>query len=137
MQSRTSRAFELRPSRYRNISFRGVLASAHERRRNAMTTFKILGAAAILSSALGGSAMAQEATQEPAALGQSHPFVDYLTGGYGVRGTSRGQYGSYDGDYGPIGFGYAIVPVPGPYAYYRGGCVRGWYRGRDGFRHFC
>jgi hypothetical protein len=39
-----------------------------------MTTFKILGAAAILSSALGGSAMAQEATQEPAALGQSHPF---------------------------------------------------------------
>ena len=103
-----------------------------------MSTFKILGAAAILSSALGGSAMAQEATQEPAQLGQSHPFVDYLTGGYGVRGTSRGQYGSYDGDYGPIGFGYAIVPAPGAYAYYRGGCVPGtWYRGRDGFRRFC
>jgi hypothetical protein len=111
-----------------------------------MTTLKILGAATILSSAVAGSAMAQEATQEPAALGQSHPFVDYLTGGYGVRGTSRGQYGSYDGDYGPVGFGYAIVPLPGPYAYYplpgpyayyRGGCVRGWYRGPDGLRRLC
>jgi len=103
-----------------------------------MTTFKILGAAAILSSALGGSAMAQEATQEPAALGQSHPFVDYLTGGYGVRGTSRGQYGSYDGDYPAIGIGEAIVVAPDAYAYYRGGCVPGtWYFGADGLRHFC
>jgi hypothetical protein len=68
---------------------------------NVMTGLKLLGAAAILSSALAGSAVAQEAIREPAALGQAHPFADYLTGGYGVHGTSRGQYGSYDRDYGP------------------------------------
>lgn len=34
-----------------------------------MTSFKLLGAAAILAGALGASATAQEATQEPAALG--------------------------------------------------------------------
>src|SRR6266446_966953 len=65
-----------------------------------MTGLKLLGAAAILSSALAVSAAAQEAVQEPGSLGQAHPFADYLTGGYGVHGTSRGQYGSYDGDYG-------------------------------------
>jgi hypothetical protein len=73
----------------------------------------------ILSGVAATSAMAQEATQEPGALGQTHPFVDYLTGGYGVRGTSRGQYGSYDGDYGSgyvaIVPGAAIVAAPGAY----------------------
>jgi len=55
---------------------------------------------ALLPAPLQSSAAAQEAVQEPGALGQNHPFVDYLTGGYGVHGTSRGQYGSHDGDYG-------------------------------------
>ncbi len=51
-----------------------------------MTGLKLLGAAAMLFSALASalavSAAAQEAVQEPGALGQNHPFVDYLTGGY-------------------------------------------------------
>jgi hypothetical protein len=107
-----------------------------------MTGLKLMSAAAILSGVVATSAMAQEATQEPGALGQTHPFVDYLTGGYGVRGTSRGQYGSYDGDYGPgyvaIVPGAAIVTAPGAYAYYSGGCEPGtWYVGEDGLRHFC
>jgi hypothetical protein len=108
-----------------------------------MTGLKLLGAAAILSSVLAGSAAAQEATQEPGTLGQHHPFVDYLTGGYGVHGTSRGQYGSSDGDYGMMIGGNVIVtaPVvtaPNAYAYYDAGCMPGtWYVGADGLRRFC
>jgi hypothetical protein len=110
---------------------------------NAMTSLRILGAAAILSGALSTAAVAQEAIQEPAALGQAHPYADYLTGGYGVHGTSRGQYGSYDGDYGRPGYvavvpGDAVVTAPDAYAYYNGGCESGtWYLGGDGLRHFC
>src|SRR5258708_22263685 len=95
-----------------------------------MTGLKLLSAAAILSAAVATPAMAQEATQEPAALGQAHPYVDYLTGGYGVRGTSRGQYGSYDGDYGPADVAIGIAPgsvaltAPDAYAYYSG-CAPG------------
>ncbi len=98
-----------------------------------------LGAAAILSGALAASAAAQEAVQEPGALGQNHPFADYLTGGYGVHGTSRGQYGSYDGDYPAVWIGGdAIVTAPNAYAYYSAGCVPGtWYVGADGLRRFC
>ena len=97
-----------------------------------MTGLKLLGAAAILSSALAVSAAAQEAIQE------NHPFVDYLTGGYGVHGTSRGQYGSYDGDYGMMIGADAIVTVPNAYAYYDAGCVPGTrYVGADGLRRFC
>ncbi len=102
-----------------------------------MTGLKLLGVAAILSGALAVPAAAQEATQEPGALGQNHPFVDYLTGGYGVHGTSRGQYGSYDGDYGMM-IGPSIVTVPNAYAYYDTPCARGtWYVGADGLRRFC
>ncbi len=95
-----------------------------------MTGLKLLGAAAILSSALAVSAAAQEAVQEPGSLGQAHPFADYLTGGYGVHGTSRGQYGSYDGDYGMMIGPSVIVTVPNAFAYYDAPCVRGtWYVG--------
>src|SRR5258708_9366921 len=91
-----------------------------------MTGLKLLSAAAILSAAVATPAMAQEATQEPAALGQAHPYVDYLTGGYGVRGTSRGQYGRYDGDYRPADVAIGIAPgsvtvtAPDAHAYYHG-----------------
>ncbi len=107
-----------------------------------MTGLKLLGAAAILFSALASalavSAAAQEAVQEPGALGQNHPFVDYLTGGYGVHGTSRGQYGSHDGDYGMMIGADAFVTVPNAYAYYDTGCVPGtWHVGADGLRRFC
>ncbi len=109
-----------------------------------MKKLKLLGAAAILSSAFAIPAGAQEAIQEPGALGQAHPFTDYLTGGHGVRGTSRGQYGSYDGDYGRPGYvtlgvvaSDAIVPSADAYAYYNG-CEPGtWYLGADGLRHLC
>jgi hypothetical protein len=120
--------------------FVGIASLSKE---NAMTGLKLLGAAAILFSALASalavSAAAQEAVQEPGALGQNHPFVDYLTGGYGVHGTSRGQYGSYDGDYGMMIGTDAMVTIPAAaYAYYDAGCVRGtWYIGADGLRHFC
>jgi len=103
-----------------------------------MTGLKLLGAAAILSGALAVSAAAQEAVQEPGSLGQAHPFVDYLTGGYGVHGTSRGQYGSYDGDYGMMIGPSVIVTVPNAYAYYDARCVPGtWYVRADGLRRFC
>ena len=107
-----------------------------------MMGLKLMSAAAILLGVVATSAIAQEATQEPGALGQAHPFVDHLTGGYGARGTSRGQYGSYDGDYGPsyvaVVPGAAIVSAPGAHAYYNGGCEPGtWYVGEDGLRHFC
>lgn len=83
--------------------------------------------------------------QEPGALDQAHPFADYLTGGYGVHGMSRGQYGSYDGDYGRPGYaaigivpGDAVVIAPNAYAYYNAGCEPGtWYLGDDGLRHLC
>lgn len=89
--------------------------------------------------------MAQEVVQEPGALGQAHPFADYLTGGYGVHGMSRGQYASYDGDYGRPGYaaigivpGDAVVIAPNAYAYYNAGCEPGtWYLGDDGLRHLC
>ena len=103
-----------------------------------MTGLKLLGAAAILCSALAIPAAAQQAVPEPGALGQHHPFVDYLTGGYGVRGTSRGQYGSYDSDYGMMIGSNVIVTVPNAYAYYDAPCVPGtWYVGADGLRRFC
>jgi hypothetical protein len=45
----------------------------------------LLGAAAILSTALATPLMAQEATQEPGAIGFNYPNSRYLTDGYGVR----------------------------------------------------
>ena len=136
---RTSRPFELSSRRHWNPRFGPVLALCpNTEGENAMTGLKLLGAAAILSSVLAVSAAAQEAVHEPGALGQHHPFVDYLTGGYGVHGTSRGQYGSYDGDYGMMIGPSVIVTVPDAYAYYDAPCVRGtWYVGADGLRRFC
>jgi hypothetical protein len=55
-----------------------------------------------------------------------------------VHGTSRGQYGSYDGDYGMMIGADAIVTAPNAYAYYDAGCVPGTrYVGADGLRRFC
>ena len=50
-----------------------------------MMKLKLLGAAAILSTALVTPLMAQEATQEPGMIGLNYPNSDYLRGGYGVR----------------------------------------------------
>lgn len=55
-----------------------------------------------------------------------------------MRGTSRGQYGSYDGYYGPIGIGFVIITAPDAYAYAGVGCEPGtWYLGGNGRRHLC
>jgi hypothetical protein len=105
-----------------------------------MTNLNILGAGFIAAAMLVTPAMAQEATQEPGAMGQHYPDADYLTGGYGSRATPRPGYyyrrNYYGYGYGPtvygpavvvdgaIGTADAIVAAPfyrrGPYAYYGG-----------------
>ena len=62
-----------------------------------MTKLTLLGAAAILATALATPAMAQEATQEPGMIGFNYPNSDYLRGGYGVRTPSRHDYSYYHG----------------------------------------
>jgi hypothetical protein len=105
-----------------------------------MTKLNILGAGFIAAAMLMTPAMAQEATQEPGAMGQHYPDADYLTGGYGSRATPRPGYyyrrNHYGYGYGPTVYGPAvvvdgaigaagvIVAAPfyhrGPYAYYGG-----------------
>ena len=51
-----------------------------------MTKLNILHAGFVATAMLMTPAVAQEATQEPGAMGQHYPEVDYLTGGYGSRG---------------------------------------------------
>ena len=98
-----------------------------------MTMLKILGAAAILSAAFASPLMAQEATQEPGAIGFNYPNSNYLNGGYGVHlpyNTGRFPRIYYRAYYGPavyVGapFGVAaggpivVGPVPryGSYAW--------------------
>jgi hypothetical protein len=60
-----------------------------------MTKLTLLGAAAILATALATPAMAQEATQEPGMIGFNYPNSNYLRGGYGVRTPSRHDYSYY------------------------------------------
>ena len=76
-----------------------------------MTKLTLLGAAAILATALATPAMSQEATQEPGMIGFNYPNSNYLRGGYGVRTPSRYDY-SY---YGPRGYyGPRVYYGPGP-----------------------
>src|ERR1700722_13340497 len=101
-----------------------------------MGKLKLLGAGGVLSAALATPLMAQEATQEPGAIGYNYPNANYLTGGYGVHtpfNTGRyprwpvGAYVVY-GDprvavsppavgfgVGPVGV--AVGPAYGAYAY--------------------
>ena len=65
-----------------------------------MMRLKLLGAAAILSTALVTPLMAQEATQEPGMIGFSYPNSNYLLGGYGVRLPNRWERHSF-GHYAP------------------------------------
>jgi hypothetical protein len=84
-----------------------------------MTKLTLLGAAAILATALASPAMSQEATQEPGMIGFNYPNSNYLRGGYGVRTPSRYDYSYYRGNYGPrayygpryYGPGYVGGPV--------------------------
>jgi hypothetical protein len=81
-----------------------------------MMKLTMLGAAAILATALATPAMSQEATQEPGMIGFNYPNSNYLRGGYGVRTPSRHDHSYYHGGYGPRGY-YA------PRAYYGPGPV--------------
>ena len=83
-----------------------------------MMKLTMLGAAAILATALATPAMSQEATQEPGMIGFNYPNSNYLRGGYGVRTPSRHDY-SY---YGPRGY-YGPGAYYGPRAYYGPGPV--------------
>ena len=76
-----------------------------------MMKLTLLGATAILATALATPAMSQEATQEPGMIGFNYPNSNYLRGGYGVRLPSRYDY-SY---YGPRGYyGPRVYYGPGP-----------------------
>jgi len=86
-----------------------------------MMKLKLLGAAAILSTALATPLMAQEATQEPGMIGFNYPNSNYLRGGYGVHTPGYGyRYGS--AYYGPRAYdGGPVAAVPyDSYAYDKG-----------------
>jgi hypothetical protein len=54
---------------------------------------KIIFAAGILATAMVATpVLAQEATQEPGAMGFYYPDSHYLTGGYGAHATPRPYY---------------------------------------------
>src|SRR5271169_5194323 len=74
-----------------------------------MMKLKLLGAAAVLSTVLATPLMAQEATQEPGAIGFNYPNSHYLTGGYGVHTPyNTGRYPRM-----PYGGYVAVEPGPG------------------------
>ncbi len=62
-----------------------------------MTKLKLLGAAAALATVIATPVMAQEATQEPGAIGFNYPNSHYMTGGWGAHtppswtGRTRGS----------------------------------------------
>jgi hypothetical protein len=107
-----------------------------------MTKLTLLGAAAILATALATPAMSQEATQEPGMIGFNYPNSDYLRGGYGVQTPSRHDYSYYHGGYerprvyygpGPVGLAAGVAagavgtaaaiagaPYRDSYGYYEG-----------------
>jgi len=77
-----------------------------------MTKFKLLGAAAVLCTALATPVMAQEVVQEPGQTGFNYPNSHYLTGGYGQRTPwNRDRYPRIP--YGPYGGVVAYDTVPG------------------------
>jgi hypothetical protein len=85
----------------------------------------LIAAATFITPAITTSAMAQEAIQEPGAMAQFYPDSDYLTGGYGARGTPGPEF-YYRHGYAPnvateIPYGVGVMVVPSEsYAYYRG-----------------
>jgi hypothetical protein len=100
--------------------------------------------AGFLAAILATPVAAQEATQEPGAMAQHYPQVDYLTGGYGHRFTPGPRYyyrhryygpGPAAWAVGPVGAGLAIAAAPfggyGPYAYYGYGRRAYYYDGPE------
>jgi hypothetical protein len=90
-----------------------------------MMKLKLLGAAAALATVIATPVLAQEATQEPGAIGFNYPNSHYMTGGWGVH-TPPSWTGRYPRVYtGQVvapayGYGYAPsvdAPTFGAYAY--------------------
>jgi hypothetical protein len=81
-----------------------------------MKKLGLIGASLVAAAAFVTPALAQEATQEPGAMAQFYPDSDYLTGGYGARGTpGPGFY--YRHGYAPgaateIPYGAGVMVVP-------------------------
>lgn len=106
------RLFVTRNSHWLGTGARSRCSHFDHRMKEKMTKLKLLGAAAVLSTALTTPVLAQEATQEPGATGFNYPNSNYLTGGYGVRtpyNTSRYPrmpYGGY--------VAYDVAPVASP-----------------------
>jgi hypothetical protein len=91
----------------------------------AMMRSGLLGAAAMLAAVVATPALAQEATQEPGAYAQAHPWANDYYYGYGYRrpGFWPGELAA-DVIGGAIGTADAIVSAPfrgsDSYAYYGG-----------------
>jgi hypothetical protein len=94
-----------------------------------MTNFKLLGAAAVLCTALAAPVMAQEVVQEPGQTGFNYPNSRYVTGGYGQRTPwnrdryPRLPYGGVIAYDAAPGFAVGVGPVgvrvgPSPYDAY-------------------
>lgn len=90
-----------------------------------MTTFKILSAGCIAAAMLIAPAMAQEATQEPGAMGFNYPDSRYLTGGYGHKFTPGPRFYYRHQPYGPDAM--IDAPVIGTYGYYYGEPSVSWF----------
>ena len=90
-----------------------------------MTTFKILSAGCIAATMLIAPAMAQEATQEPGAMGFNYPDSRYLTGGYGHKFAPGPRFYYRHQPYGPDAM--IDAPVIGTYGYYYGEPSVSWY----------
>jgi hypothetical protein len=92
----------------------------------------LLGAAAILSTALVTPLMAQEATQEPGMIGFNYPNSRYLTGGYGVRLPPNS--GRYPRMFYPRV--YVVSPVGVPAAVVGGAIAAAPFGGYDSYAYY-
>lgn len=81
-----------------------------------MNKVKILAAGCIAAAMLIGPAIAQEATQEPGAMGYTYPDSHYLTGGYGHKFSPRPGFYFRHQPYGPSAM--IDVPAASVYGYY-------------------
>src|SRR6202000_799525 len=64
----------------------------HTEWRGQMRKTSLIGAGLIAAATFVTPAVAQQAIQEPGTMGQFYPDSDYLTGGYGVRGTPGPEF---------------------------------------------
>jgi hypothetical protein len=90
-----------------------------------MTVSKLLYAGVAAATLIATPALAQQATQEPGAMGFNYPNSNYLTGGYGVRATPGPRYYARR-DFGPAVYAPPAAVVVSPsegydsYNYYNG-----------------